>query len=201
MGQSIQNGIIIERIHHASERDSLTGLPRADHLMTLLQSRCQEDAPAFSLLCINVDDFKVINDIFGHDMGDQLLHKISTLVQTMLGEQGELVRSRGDEFLLLFDHSESSEAKKFAQKIERTLTRFDTGLVHPKLGKLRLPLSIGIAHFPQDGNAPSELLSCATHRVQDIKNDRKLTLLSSLSSPSPSIRGPATRKSAVKKTA
>jgi diguanylate cyclase (GGDEF)-like protein/putative nucleotidyltransferase with HDIG domain len=179
IGQALYNGIVHERLHHSTESsvDTLTGLPNGKQLITHLHTRCQETAKPFTLLCVDIDNFKAINDVFGHSAGDQMLQKTSVLLQTILNDKGQVVRSGGNEFLLFLEIDSPEEVGEFVGKLQRTIARFDTGLTHPDMGTLRLPVSMGIAHFPDDGTIPNALRSCASTRMNQQKTKNKVMQL------------------------
>jgi diguanylate cyclase (GGDEF)-like protein len=150
------------------ERDHLTGaLSRASfeqHLLRLV-SRSREYGEPFSLMAIDLDHFKSVNDAFGHPRGDRLLRHVAERARGAIREGDLFFRYGGDEFMVLLPDSDRREAVRVA---ERLLARVqDT----PFSGEppLTLTLSIGVASFPDDAASAQELLKRADARAYSSK--------------------------------
>lgn len=108
----------------------------------------------YFLLFIDLDNFKTINDNYGHDIGDQILRQVSSRLQKLAKEKSdELIRFSGDEFLFIRFEEEIHAIKQLAQTIISTLS--EPYLIPPY--NLILSCSIGISHFPKDGNTFDEI--------------------------------------------
>ncbi|MCC5857108.1 MAG: EAL domain-containing protein [Ectothiorhodospiraceae bacterium] len=140
-----------ERIRYLAEHDPLTGLPNRvlfnDRLEQAI-SRARRQGGLVSLMFVDVDRFKNINDSLGHQVGDQLLVQVADRIRENLRDSDTVGRPGGDEFaLLLPDLPNARAAAKVAEKL---LER----LAHPyslKGHQLVVTASIGIALFPDDG--------------------------------------------------
>jgi diguanylate cyclase (GGDEF)-like protein/PAS domain S-box-containing protein len=94
------------RLHHASLHDALTGLPNRSLLLDRLEHslrRRQRDAPSLAIMCLDLDDFKMVNEAFGHTLGDKLLRRVAERLERRLGPKDTLARLGGDDFVLLCD--------------------------------------------------------------------------------------------------
>jgi len=114
-------------------------------------------APLVSLLMIDLDHFKEINDTHGHTEGDHLLIQTAALFQDCVAEKGVVVRYAGDEFAILLPQVGKSEATTLAEKILGTLTEEEMPRREGP-GHLEVSLSIGVATMPGDAANPEKLL-------------------------------------------
>ena len=107
---------------------------------------------AFSILFIDLDKFKPVNDLHGHKTGDQVLRITAKRLRRIIREQDELARLGGDEFLVLLDTSAGNDfINRIAEDVIEQLTRpFVLGAVQVEIG-----VSIGIAHYPEHGITPT----------------------------------------------
>ncbi|MBM6583504.1 EAL domain-containing protein [Microvirga sp. BT689] len=150
-----------EEIWRTANHDSLTGLPNRG-----LFHRCLEQAlsdarissTSVSLLLIDLDDFKDVNDTLGHDAGDALLQEASRRLADLVRPSDTVARLGGDEFaILLKDSMTLDEAAQFANRIVGTLREPFT--YRKRIVSSRA--SIGVAAFPDHGRDPAELMKSA----------------------------------------
>ncbi|ROU06403.1 bifunctional diguanylate cyclase/phosphodiesterase [Lysobacter enzymogenes] len=149
-----------EQLVFLALHDNLTQLPNR----VLLEDRIEEairrsarSRAGFALMFIDLDGFKAVNDMYGHTMGDRLLHAAAARVVASLRAHDTVARIGGDEFVVLMDLDESSDAAATAQRLIRALgADFDLDGT-----PVRISGSIGIAVHPQDGAHPRELLTNA----------------------------------------
>lgn len=92
----------------------------------------------------DIDDFKLINDQYGHEAGDQVLQHVVTTVQKILGDDGQLIRWGGDEFVAVMDRLTKDEA---IMRLDQMLYYFETHPIELEMGTITLSLSIGLTAF------------------------------------------------------
>ncbi|WP_116474346.1 putative bifunctional diguanylate cyclase/phosphodiesterase [Zobellella maritima] len=175
LGQTFQSLYI--QLSHAYKQtrqqaiiDPLTGLPNrmafSEQIVQALQQAGQHHHQ-LSLLSMNLDNFKYINDKYGHEFGDQLLQAIALQVgKTLLHPESPasmihtplLVRLAGDEFALLLEHSAGSDLIYQQTTVIQNL--FKEGFTF-ELGCYPITMGIGVATYPEDGNSASELVANA----------------------------------------
>ena len=151
-------------------RDSLTGLHNRLFIEDFIQEHMDaHEAPPFTLIIVDLDNFKHINDTYGHDVGDQLLKVIAGRLQQSVRAGDQVARLGGDEFIAMLITDD-------AQLIKTSVVRFVKTLSTPvQCGELTLSISasVGAASFPHDGTSYKELFVKADLAMFDIKKTGK----------------------------
>jgi c-di-GMP phosphodiesterase Gmr len=152
--------------------DELTGLPMRRVIEHRVQSLIQryEVGNAFALAFIDIDNFKHINDYYGHAVGDALLIEVAKRLGLNLRETDMLSRISGDEFLLLLAPTESEE--EVADYVEATLQRLKAPFFIDG-SEIFASTSIGVSLFPDHGRSYDALLQNADIAMYRVKNDGK----------------------------
>jgi len=150
----------IKRSEFHALHDILTGLPNR----ALLQNRLDQailsferNKKIFSLLMIDLDRFKQVNDIFGHQTGDALLTQVAVRLRACLRKSDTVARLGGDEFAILLPGSKGDYACNIAEKILKTTNK----IFYVKPYELNIGASIGIAIFPVHGQDAHTLIKHA----------------------------------------
>jgi cyclic di-GMP phosphodiesterase Gmr len=161
-----------DRLFRSAYFDELTGLPMRRVIEHRVQSLIQRYEPgyAFALAFLDIDNFKHINDYYGHSVGDALLAEVAKRVGLDLRETDMLSRISGDEFLLLLNPIESEE--EVAEYIEATLQRLKAPFFIDG-SELFASTSIGVSLFPDHGRSYDTLLQNADIAMYRVKNDGK----------------------------
>jgi diguanylate cyclase len=148
------------RIEYLKYHDALTGLPNRASFEARLQeqlAKAGESADTFAILCIDLDRFKGLNDVFGHAFGDALLQEIAGQMRDAVGD-AFLARLGGDEFGVIA--TAAIQPAKAAALSETLLARFADELAVSGQ-QLRVGLSIGVTMFPDDGPDADTLMANA----------------------------------------
>jgi diguanylate cyclase (GGDEF)-like protein/PAS domain S-box-containing protein len=146
------------RMAHMAYHDRLTDLPNRVAFVQALSQMIDACAGSdeFAVLSIDLDRFKEVNDVFGHEVGDKLLIEASRRIQ--LAAQGAVVaRLSGDEFGLIIDGAQPEAGKALAQRLIDTLAK--EFVIDDKV--VRIGVTVGIAVFPYNGSAAATLLANA----------------------------------------
>lgn len=158
-------------IKYQANNDPLTGLANRNALFRQIQELISADSltPGFSFMLMDLDNFKQVNDTYGHDKGDALLVQVVEQIKTCLNEQAVFARLGGDEFALLLPGLVTQrELSQLADKInKRVYQRYE--LSHDK--GVYSSVSIGIARFPEDALDLEQLLNCADQAMYISKAD------------------------------
>jgi diguanylate cyclase (GGDEF)-like protein/PAS domain S-box-containing protein len=145
------------RLQHQATHDSLTLLPNRAALMAHLEIALAPalTPPTVALLMLDLSRFKEVNDALGHNVGDRVLSEVSQRFQQVLSLDGFIARIGGDEFTVVIEQPQSTEAvNTVAQSLADCLrTPIDVAGISIEVG-----VSIGIASFPQDANDAQTLL-------------------------------------------
>ena len=161
------------RIAHMAHHDALTGLPNRVLLRVRMEQalgRMGAFGTGVALLCIDLDNFKSINDTLGHPCGDTLLQQASERIAQLVRGRGTAARLGGDEFaILLANVSKPDEAAHVAQQYLDVLAEPFQILGH----QVSIGSSVGIAVAPMDGTDPDKLLARADMALYRAKSNGK----------------------------
>jgi diguanylate cyclase (GGDEF)-like protein len=160
-----------QRLYHQAIQDPLTGLYNRRHTAELLQHEAMQATrftQALSVMVIDLDHFKAINDRFGHAAGDRVLSMVAQRIAFGLRKVDRLGRMGGDEFLVLCPQTDREGARHLAQRLLDTVAQTQL----PNLPEGRgLSLSVGIACWRGEGDTVEALLARADQRLYQAKAD------------------------------
>ncbi|MCW9031772.1 MAG: EAL domain-containing protein, partial [Gammaproteobacteria bacterium] len=168
-----------KQVHHRqmvlefqAMHDSLTGLPNRALLQDRIEqaiNQAERNNTGMTLLLLDLDRFKDINDTLGHPVGDIVLRKISRRLEDCLRATDTVARLGGDEFAIITSYSERSQIESFIDRIikniERVITIADQNLY--------VGLSVGVASFPKDGLNADTLIQHADIAMYSAKRENK----------------------------
>lgn len=164
-----------EELRFLAHHDPLTKLTNRslfnDRLESALRAAHRHDSQ-LALLFLDVNDFKRINDVHGHAVGDRVLCVIAHRLESCMRETDTVARMGGDEFTVLLTDVQSRAA--ISNKLEQIHTIMAAPL-GPEFGALKMPLcSIGVAYYPEDGKDADTLLTYADGEMYRMKKHRSL---------------------------
>ena len=155
----MENARLFERVKNLSIRDSLTELYNHRHVMELLAvefSRVGRYQDVFSLLMIDVDDFKKVNDEYGHPAGDDVLKELARIIKETVRTVDVVGRYGGEEFVVLLPHTPHPEALETAERIR---LRIRDHLFPAGERQVHVTVSAGVASYPSANvDSPSTLI-------------------------------------------
>lgn len=161
------------RLQHMAQYDQLTGLPNRALLYDRLESAlsmARREHERLSVLYLDLDQFKPVNDTLGHSVGDTLLQEVARRLKQCVRESDTVARIGGDEFVVLLQRvRDPGQAEVVAAKIHDAMSRPFTLDGHT----LSIVSSIGIAHYPEDGEVAQQLLKHADQDMYRAKHERK----------------------------
>jgi diguanylate cyclase (GGDEF)-like protein len=152
-----------EQMRLLSLTDEVTGLFNQRKLiedLELYTGRYVHDQSGFTLLFVDIDYFKNVNDQYGHVVGSQLLIDMATILKGQLRSSDLVYRYGGDEFIVLLPRSSVEESKKIALRISEAVKATEFNVLNADT-KYRLSLSIGVAQFPLDATTVKGLIDFA----------------------------------------
>jgi diguanylate cyclase (GGDEF)-like protein len=170
---ALQNGRLLDEMTHQAMHDQLTGLANRLQFTEQLRralDRAREELHPVTLLYIDLDGFKPVNDEFGHDVGDQLLVAVAKRMAACTRSDDTVARLGGDEFAVLIDsQTAAGDAEEVSDRLAAALTRPFMIDGH----QLQLGASIGRAVFPIDAETPDGLLRCADAAMFAVKRSTR----------------------------
>jgi diguanylate cyclase (GGDEF)-like protein len=167
---ALENARLYEDARDLADRDPLTGFYNHRYLHERLGEevvRAQRSKQPLSVLMIDLDDFKLVNDTFGHLFGDRLLVWIAERIRSTLRLSDVPARYGGDEFALILPDADIDSARIAAERILQT---FETeGFAADGRGPVPVSMSIGVASHPVDGRTATELIAAADRGLYRVK--------------------------------
>jgi diguanylate cyclase (GGDEF)-like protein len=163
---------VFEQTQEDSLTDPLTGLPNTRFMfmhLTRELARAERLKSEVSLLVMDLDNFKEINDNHGHHVGDRALRELAGVLRAAIRPYDICVRYAGDEFIVVLSGCGAEEAERKRLELQAVI---DDVVFEPRPGK-RLGISIGAAIFPYDGRTYETLLATADSRMYRDKTKRK----------------------------
>jgi diguanylate cyclase (GGDEF)-like protein/PAS domain S-box-containing protein len=160
-----------EQIAYLAYHDSLTGLPNRAALterLTTALAGGRRQSGAIALLCIDLDDFKLVNDSLGHVVGDELLRAVAARLLRVTRESDFLARQGGDEFIVLFPGLPDDGRASAAAAAERVAAAFQDPFAIAG-AEFHVSASVGISLFPRDAANADELLRHADSAMYQTK--------------------------------
>jgi diguanylate cyclase (GGDEF)-like protein/putative nucleotidyltransferase with HDIG domain len=171
----IHNSMVFEQTQEASLTDPLTGLPNTRFMLMHLSrelARAERLKAEVSLLVTDLNDFKEINDSFGHHVGDRALREVARVLRAVIRPYDICVRYAGDEFIVVLAGCGREEAENKKLELQEAIDRI---VFEPRPGSRRgLSISAGAAVFPHDGDSYETLLARADSRMYGDKSERKV---------------------------
>lgn len=172
---AIRNARSMKKIHELSITDDCTGLFNTRHLYELLEDHVALSGPAkksqFSLLFLDLDNFKAVNDVHGHQRGTRLLAEVGNLLKRCLGPAHFAFRYGGDEFVALMPNLGKEAATTMTiglcEQLRKARFLEEDGL------SLGILASFGVATFPEDGDSVHAILRSADMMMYEVKNSTR----------------------------
>ncbi len=160
---AVQNARLHEQTVELSITDPLTGVPNRRHLFTTLEAeinRANRFGTQLSILMVDIDYFKKLNDAAGHSAGDEVLREVCSSMRRMVRRVDTLARYGGEEFVVVLPQVTRAEALEVAEKLRRAIE--EAPIPHREVqpgGKVTI--SVGIANLPVDATDQVRLVDCA----------------------------------------
>lgn len=166
------NADIMEKPYYATEasKDSATGLMNKRAIMEYAVQKIQSAGEKqLALLVIDIDDFKNVNDNYGHLFGDEVILRVAETIKRVVGIRGTVARFGGDEFVVLMEDCDDESM----QYILKTIYGETALLFADEQYALQTTLSVGVANYPQDGQTYEELFQKADKALYIAKANGK----------------------------
>ena len=160
------------RLRELSVRDSLTGLYNRRYMQEALEheiQRAEQKHVPLSVIMIDMDDLKQINDTYGHSIGDEALRQVARLIFKYLRDDDVACRYGGDEFTLILPETTLGVARQYAEQLRESAVHVH---IHYKDHLFdTFTLSLGVAGYPQNGSTAGALLKAADMALYRAKHE------------------------------
>lgn len=160
---------IIQELREQASRDALTGLYNRRYLEENLGQqvlRAVREGSSLSILMMDIDHFKHVNDTYGHPAGDKVLQTLAALLQSCIRVDDIPCRYGGEEFCVLMPGATIAIASERAEHIRQAIQDM---AIHDQGQEIRVTLSVGVSAYPQHGSSGEELLACADRALYQAK--------------------------------
>src|SRR5215467_15894350 len=171
---AIENARSVEKIQELTITDDCTGLYNARHLYKTLEAEVYRSARfgyEFSVIFLDLDHFKHVNDTYGHLVGSKLLQEIGFKIKSQLRLIDYAFRYGGDEFVILLPQTDKNSALVVAKRIQdmmrKTVFLAEDGL------NLNVRCSMGLATYPEDAKSSHEIIRQADEMMYMVKNSSR----------------------------
>ncbi len=162
-----------EKIRHVASHDVLTGLLNRAHFQLVFSEELAHARMAgstFAVAYLDLDDFKFINDTYGHEVGDEFLCEVARRLTGILRTSDIIARYGGDEYVILFPNvGEDEKLELISSKIFKA---FEKSFLYNN-NSMQIKASIGFSVYPRDGNSMDDLINKADKAMYSIKSTEK----------------------------
>lgn len=159
---AIFNARLYKQLAQMANTDSVTGLPNRRALDERLQEECrlaEQTGLPFSVVMMDLDGFKAVNDTFGHNLGDELLYSLFNFLAQRMRGSDFLARYGGDELTLVMRNTDLDAAVSVTKKVIDLMNEYR--FPFPKEAEMKLGITAGIAIYPTHANNPSDMIRAA----------------------------------------
>ena len=153
--------------------DPITHLPNrvmAFEYLEHLVKKAEKSSKSIAVIFIDFDNFKTVNDTYGHSVGDELIQNVGSRLNLLLAKGDMLCRLGGDEFIGILDLSQEED---HLHEVLRSMLKSQTEPVHTSVKKIKVNLSIGISLYPMHGKNVVELIQAADTAMYQVKKSGK----------------------------
>lgn len=169
---ALENSSLYQQMRSMAMVDGLTGAFNRIYLYEVLEREIQASAGRYpiSIALFDVDNFKKLNDTYGHLFGDKVLQTIVRIAREKVRKGDIVARYGGEEFIIVFNHLESNEAYKVVERIRRAI---ESETIEDNLIQTRVTVSFGIASYPLHAENVKDLIKCADVAMYRAKSSGK----------------------------
>lgn len=173
---AVESALRYAAVQETAYTDAMTGLRNARYLREYLErevNRAQRDGMPLAVLNIDLDNFKPINDRFGHARGDQTLREVADILNSHVRNYDLAVRYAGDEFVVVLAQAGRVQAEVVSAKLKAAIERYGQRQIANEPGFPMVGISVGVALYPEDGQDLQALLCRSDAAMYTDKQLRK----------------------------
>jgi diguanylate cyclase (GGDEF)-like protein len=171
LGSAFQHATTIESVEQSASIDSLTKLYTRGHFSQRFETevrRAKNYAHPLSILLLDIDHFKSINDTYGHPIGDLILTKLGEILRQSVRSSDIAARFGGEEFVVIMTSASKQQALSFGENLRKTIEAAPFKIPGGN-APLRVTISGGVATYPKDGDTTADLLRVADKALYEAK--------------------------------
>lgn len=158
----IESKILTDKLRDTSLRDGMTNLYNRrfleEFIETFTRQAKRQPSVTYSVLMLDIDYFKMVNDTYGHNIGDLVIKTLAEIMKDSIRQSDMAIRYGGEEFLILLYNSTRESSLKIAQTIN---SKFDKAIFNAQTETFQKTISIGVAHYPDDGESLWKVIKMA----------------------------------------
>ena len=176
-GLAIENSHLYEKTVIRTHTDYLTNLWNHGYFQYIFQTELEKaktNKTPLSLIMLDIDDFKIYNDVLGHQAGDKALKELAVVLKNQSRKMDSVCRYGGEEFTIILPQTDKKEAFLIAERLRENVAKYPF-TQEEVLPSHRLSVSLGLATFPEDGTSTSELITVSDKKLYQAKNQGKNT--------------------------
>lgn len=166
----LESKFLMEALRQKNLTDSLTGLYNRKYLDEFIDKKLQlelEEGTTFAIMFLDIDYFKMVNDTYGHDVGDDILRKLALTMKAQIAPTDCIIRYGGEEFLILMRNPTEESAKELALRINKEFSKIIFNYDGDSFSKT---VSIGYSFFPKDTDQFWKCVKFADISLYEAKN-------------------------------
>ncbi|MBW2731725.1 MAG: diguanylate cyclase [Deltaproteobacteria bacterium] len=166
---SVENAKMYKRMEEMATTDGLTGLPNHRTFQARFSEmlhRAERNGKPVSVLLTDVDKFKLVNDTYGHPVGDRVLKRVAKVLAGQVRKVDVVARYGGEEFAIVLEETDVEGALLLAERVRQELA---AQVMNSDKGAFRVTMSLGIASYPQDGKDKQLLIERADQALYHAK--------------------------------
>lgn len=170
-GLAIENSNLYEKVIEQSQTDSLTGLWNHGYFQSKMSSEFTAaiiNRQPLSLLIIDIDNFKSLNDTYGHQYGDIILKEIADILKNSSRDNDYMCRYGGEEFSIILSETSKEQGYAIAERIRKKVNGYKYPVIL-QTNEVHMTISIGIATFPEDADTKEDLITQADKAMYKAK--------------------------------
>jgi len=188
---ALKNSRLYEKAYYEARTDELTGLLNRKYFYETLERLYSENpSSALALIILNLDDFKLYNQLYGNKEGDVALQRVAQVIKATVGGNGYVARYSGKEFAVLLPGYDIRAATTLAENIRLQIMNINRNLSHSEYTLKMLTVSGGVSAIPYSASNPKQLIETADMAVYQVKRKSKNAIMACTSDTSRSDGGP-----------
>ena len=172
IGVALENNLLYNQLKESSSRDPLIGIYNRRHFFNVVEEKIKKNPSVkFAVVMMDLDNFKKINDMYGHQFGDEALIETSRIISENIGENDIVARYGGEEIVIYIEDAICKE--EVVKKVETIRAKLSDNTVHSGGYHKNVTASFGISYYPYDSAKLQEVLSIADVMMYNAKKGGK----------------------------